>query len=77
VVVRRMGWMLLIGGGAGVLAAYGLGRGARSLLYELEGHDPVVFLLSIVLLTIIALVAGYVPSRRAVRVDPMHALRYD
>jgi predicted permease len=76
-VLKQLGGMLIIGGAIGVLGAYGLGKGAKSLLFGLEGHDPMVFVLSIVLLSIIAMSAGYLPSRRAVKVDPMRALRYD
>lgn len=76
-VLRQVGLLVLIGGGVGVAAALGLGRAARSLLFELEGHDPLVFAASIVLLSSVALIAGFIPALRASRVDPMHALRYD
>ena len=73
----RVGWMTLIGGVVGILAALGVGRLARSLLFELEGHDPVVLVSSTVLLSLIALGAGLVPALRASRIDPMQALRYE
>ena len=76
-VMRQVGGMMLAGGIVGVAAALGLGRAAQSLLYGLEGHDPIVFLMAVVLLAAIAALAGYVPARRAAQVDPMHALRYD
>jgi ABC-type antimicrobial peptide transport system permease subunit len=76
-VMRQVGIMLAIGGVIGVAAAIGLGRAARSLLYGLEGHDPVVFSLSVVILMLVAVGAGYIPARRASQVDPMHALRYE
>lgn len=76
-VLRQVGWMILIGGGIGVAAALALGRAAQSLLFRLEGHDPVVFVSAVLLLTLIGLVAGFIPALRASRVDPMHALRYD
>jgi len=76
-VLKQVGALTLIGGALGVLAAVGLGRAAQSLLYGMQGHDPVVFVLSILLLATVALSAGYVPARRASQVDPMHALRYD
>ncbi len=61
----------------GIAAALGLGKAARSLLYGLEGHDLMVFSLSVILLALVALAAGFVPARRASQVDPMQALRYD
>jgi ABC-type antimicrobial peptide transport system permease subunit len=76
-VMRQVGMMVLIGGAVGVAAALALGRAAQSLLFRLEGHDPVVFGAAVLLLALIALAAGYVPANRASRVDPMHALRYD
>jgi len=80
--VRRMelgqvGRMTLVGGAVGIAAAVGLGRVARSLLFELEGHDPVVLAGSAAVLTLVALGAGYMPARRASRVDPTRALRYE
>ena len=68
---------MAIGGGIGLLAAFGIGRAARSLLYEMEGTDPVVIGLATALLAVIALGAAYVPALKASRIDPMRALRYD
>ena len=51
--------------------------GAQSLLYEMEGHDPLVLGGSAVVLTLVALGAGFIPALRASRVDPMRALRYE
>ena len=76
-ILRQVSFMLLIGGGIGIAAAVGVGQAAQSLLYQLKGYDPVVFALAVVLLSAIALAAGYLPARRAALVDPMHALRYD
>jgi predicted permease len=76
-VLKQVGVMTLIGGLIGLGAAYGLGRAAGSLLFELKGHDPVVFAISAAVLTLVALGAGYLPARRASRVAPMQALRYE
>jgi predicted permease len=76
-VLRQVGWMTAIGGAVGIVAAVAFGRAARSLLYGLEGHDPVVVILSAAVLAAVALGAGYVPARRASRVNPMQALRYE
>jgi len=76
-VLRQVSGMMLVGGGIGLVGALGLGGAARSLLYGLEGHDPVVFALAAALLTLVAFGAGYVPARRASLVDPVRALRYE
>ena len=76
-VLGQVGWMTLIGGAVGIAAAIGLGRIAQSLLFEVEGHDPVVLVSSTVLLVTIALAAGFVPALYASRIDPMRALRYE
>jgi predicted permease len=69
--------MTIVGGVIGLVGAYFLGRGAESLLYEMEGSDPLVFLGVALLLGAVAFAAGYLPARRASRVDPMEALRYE
>ncbi len=76
-VMKQVAGMLVIGGVIGIAGALGLGRAARSLLYQLEGHDPISLLLAVVLLALVALAAGFIPARRAAMVDPMNALRYD
>ena len=76
-VMRQVGTMLLIGGAIGIAASLGLGRAARSMLYELEGHDPIAMTIAVVLLACVALAAGFIPARRAALIDPMNALRYD
>ena len=76
-VVQQVARMTLIGAVIGVVAAYGLGRAAQSLLFGVEGHDPVVIVSVAVVLALVALSAAYVPALRASRVDPMKALRYE
>jgi len=76
-VLRQVGWMLLVGGAIGLAGAVALGRAAGSLLYELKGYDPVVFVLATIALAGVAALAGYLPARRASRVDPIKALRYE
>jgi predicted permease len=76
-ILRQVGVMVAIGATVGTLGALGLGRAARSLLYGLEGHDPVVFAAGVALLALVAFGAGWLPARRASRTAPMQALRYD
>ena len=76
-VLRQVGLMAVVGGVIGIAAAVGLGRYAKALLYELEGHDPAVIVLATLVLALVAFGAGYLPARRASRVDPMQALRYE
>ena len=76
-VMRQVGTMLLIGGLVGIVAAIALGRAARSLLFELQGHDPAAIAIAAALLALVALAAGFIPARRAALVNPMSALRYD
>ena len=76
-VLRQVAVMLAIGGAIGLGAALAIGRAARSLLFELQGHDPAAVVGAIVLLSAVALVAGIIPARRAAMVNPMNALRYD
>ena len=76
-VLRQVALMTLIGGIIGLAAAVGLGRGARSLLFQLQTHDPIVMTGAVVVLALVALGAGYIPALRASKVDPMNALRYE
>jgi predicted permease len=76
-ILKSVGMMVLIGGVVGIAGAIALGRGAKSLLFQLSGTDPFVMTASAALLTLVALGAGYIPALRASRVDPMQALRYE
>lgn len=67
----------VVGIGAGLLLAIGLGRVLAGFLYDIRSLDPLVLGGPPVLLTLVALLACYVPARRAARVDPTIALRYE
>ncbi len=70
---RVMAWGAVLG----VAGALVVGRAIASLLYGVTPHDPLVLSLVIVILGAVAAVASYLPARRATRVDPMVALRYE
>jgi len=69
--------MTLLGAGIGVLAALALTRFMAKMLFGVRPVDPVTFGVVALLLCGIALFASYVPARRAMRVDPMVALRHE
>jgi putative ABC transport system permease protein len=76
-ILRQVGWMTIIGGAIGIVGAYYLGKGAQSLLFEIQGFDPVVLAASVAVLAVVAFGAGFIPAHRASRVHPMQALRYE
>ena len=76
-ILREILGMLAAGLCVGLIAAYGIGKVVESLLFGVKASDPAVFVLAAVLLAAVALLAGWLPSRKAANVDPMVALRYE
>jgi len=69
--------LALTGAAIGIAGALALTRLIQGLLFQVSPTDPVTFISVTALLTIVALAASYLPARRAMRVDPMVALRYE
>ncbi|HVS02918.1 MAG TPA: FtsX-like permease family protein, partial [Thermoanaerobaculia bacterium] len=74
-VIRRGGGLALGGLALGGALALGLGRFLEALLFEVAPADPAIFILSLVVLLAAALLAAWLPARRAARVEPLVALR--
>ena len=76
-ILREILGMLAAGLAIGLIAAYGIGRVIESQLFGVKASDPFVFFIAAGLLVAVALLAGWLPSRKAAGVDPMVALRYE
>jgi ABC-type antimicrobial peptide transport system permease subunit len=76
-VLKHGATMALVGVAIGIGASLVLTRLMASLLFGVSAHDPVTFTAVATLLILVALLACYIPARRATRVDPMVALRYE
>ena len=76
-VLRNGAKMAVVGVAIGIAAAFALTQLMTSLLFGVTAHDPLTFMGVVGLLIGVALLACYIPARRAMRVDPMVALRYE
>ncbi len=76
-VLREGLWLAAVGLGIGAIAALAVTQLLKTQLFGVPAYDPATFLLSGAILISVALLACYLPARRAMRVDPMVALRYE
>ena len=76
-IVRQGMLLVTIGVVIGLAGAYALTRVMASLLFGVSAKDPITFVVVAVLLSVVALLACYVPARRATKIDPLEALRYE
>ncbi len=76
-VIRESAKLVFIGLATGIPAALVLTRFLSTLLFDVRPADPITFIGVSGLLVLVALTAAYIPARRAIRVDPMVALRYE
>jgi len=76
-VLRQGVWVIAAGAAAGLLATFGISRAFSNLLVGVSSTDPLTFLGATLFLVAVALYACYIPARRAMKVDPTVALRYE
>jgi predicted permease len=74
-VLRDVAVLVALGVALGLPGGYGIGRVVETQLFGLNARDPLTFAAATAALLVVALLAGYIPARRAARVDPMVALR--
>ena len=75
--IRQALVLSCIGMVVGLIAALVLTRAMRALLFEVTPLDPISFAISLGLLAGVAVLASYIPARRATKIDPLAALRYE
>jgi putative ABC transport system permease protein len=76
-ILRQAGRIVALGVVVGVIGSLALGRLSANMLFGVASHDPLTLVAVVTILSAVALIACYIPARRASRVDPLIALRYE
>jgi predicted permease len=76
-ILKEIAWLVCLGLAFGISLALILGRFITDLLYGLTSTDPLTIVVGALVILIVALIASYIPARRATKVDPLQALRHD
>jgi len=76
-IMRESIWLTLVGVAIGVMAALATSNLLTKLLYGLKPNDPLTITAAALFLIVIAVLAAYLPGRRASRIDPLQALRHE
>jgi putative ABC transport system permease protein len=76
-VIRQGITLTLIGVAIGIIAALGVTRLISSMIFGITPYDPITFVVVAAVLVAVAFLSSYLPARRATRVDPVVALRYE
>ncbi len=76
-ILRQAMWPVVIGALIGIAGCAAVSQILKSMLFGVSPHDPVAFVVVPLVLLSVALAASYIPARRATKVDPMVALRYE
>jgi ABC-type antimicrobial peptide transport system permease subunit len=76
-ILREALWLVIVGVAVGLPMIFAVTRLAATLLFRLTPTDPASLIFAALLMLLVAIVAGYLPTRRATKVDPLVALRYE
>jgi ABC-type antimicrobial peptide transport system permease subunit len=76
-VMREVGWLVAIGACVGLPLSYVLARYVESQLFGIHAHDPWVLVGATFIIVLVAVLAGVIPAVRAMRIEPIRALKYE
>jgi ABC-type antimicrobial peptide transport system permease subunit len=76
-ILREASWLAVVGAAIGAIGAAAMSRYVRKMLFNVAPSDPAMIAGAVAMMVLIALIAGWIPARRASRLDPMTALRHE